>query len=145
MGDVDLDYVGQTCEGFSGADLTEICQRACKFAIRESIEKQRSLDAEREANPEMMDEDEPDPVPEITRRHFEMACRVRVAVSVMLTSAAMSSLRRISSRRVVSVTGSSFPTRCLPRRPLVTLLALAALMRTTTLMIYTTDVHLKLL
>merc|ERR1712100_393378 len=44
--DVDLDYVGQTCEGFSGADLTEICQRACKFAIRESIEKQRSLDAE---------------------------------------------------------------------------------------------------
>ena len=24
--------------GFSGADLTEICQRACKLALRESID-----------------------------------------------------------------------------------------------------------
>ncbi|KAJ7301132.1 hypothetical protein JRQ81_000034 [Phrynocephalus forsythii] len=28
--------------GFSGADITEICQRACKYAIRENIEKVRS-------------------------------------------------------------------------------------------------------
>nr|GFD42707.1 trafficking protein particle complex II-specific subunit 120-like protein [Tanacetum cinerariifolium] len=26
-------------QGFSGADITEICQRACKYAIRENIEK----------------------------------------------------------------------------------------------------------
>lgn len=26
-------------QGFSGADITEICQRAVKYAIRESIEK----------------------------------------------------------------------------------------------------------
>jgi SpoVK/Ycf46/Vps4 family AAA+-type ATPase len=26
--------------GFSGADITEICQRACKLAIRESIESE---------------------------------------------------------------------------------------------------------
>lgn len=25
-------------QGFSGADLTEICQRACKLAIRQAIE-----------------------------------------------------------------------------------------------------------
>lgn len=26
--------------GFSGADLTEICQRACKLAIRQAIESE---------------------------------------------------------------------------------------------------------
>ena len=36
--DVDLDYVAKVTHGFSGANLTEICQRACKLAIRESIE-----------------------------------------------------------------------------------------------------------
>lgn len=28
----------QVTQGFSGADLTEICQRACKLAIRQAIE-----------------------------------------------------------------------------------------------------------
>merc|ERR1711890_193612 len=37
--DVDLKFLAQNTKGYSGADLTEICQRACKFAIRESIEK----------------------------------------------------------------------------------------------------------
>ena len=36
--DVDIDYLAKVTHGFSGADLTEICQRACKLAIRESIE-----------------------------------------------------------------------------------------------------------
>ena len=31
--------IAKVTKGFSGADLTEICQRACKLAIRESIEK----------------------------------------------------------------------------------------------------------
>jgi len=33
--DVDLDFVAKLTEGFSGADLTELCQRACKSAIRD--------------------------------------------------------------------------------------------------------------
>ena len=37
--DVDLEFLAEKTNGFSGADLTEICQRACKLAIRESIEK----------------------------------------------------------------------------------------------------------
>ena len=36
--DVDIEYLAKVTHGFSGADLTEICQRACKLAIRESIE-----------------------------------------------------------------------------------------------------------
>ncbi|KAH8036120.1 hypothetical protein HPB51_017931 [Rhipicephalus microplus] len=36
MLDVDLNYIASVSPGFSGADLTEICQRACKLAIRES-------------------------------------------------------------------------------------------------------------
>ena len=36
--EVDLPYLAKMTKGFSGADLTEICQRACKLAIRESIE-----------------------------------------------------------------------------------------------------------
>merc|ERR1719499_1836954 len=35
---VDLSYLAKITKGFSGADLTEICQRACKLAIRESID-----------------------------------------------------------------------------------------------------------
>ncbi|KAL4457784.1 hypothetical protein ABPG75_012649 [Micractinium tetrahymenae] len=37
--DVDLDLLSKVTQGFSGADITEICQRAVKYAIRESIEK----------------------------------------------------------------------------------------------------------
>ncbi|KAI7730606.1 hypothetical protein M8C21_003999 [Ambrosia artemisiifolia] len=37
--DADLRALAQYTQGFSGADITEICQRACKYAIRENIEK----------------------------------------------------------------------------------------------------------
>jgi transitional endoplasmic reticulum ATPase len=37
--DVDLTALAKYTQGFSGADITEICQRACKYAIRENIEK----------------------------------------------------------------------------------------------------------
>ena len=55
---------------FSGADLTEICQRAGKLAIRESIEKEIALERRRREHP---DEDimDTDPVPELRRDHFE--------------------------------------------------------------------------
>jgi len=80
--DVNLDYLAQHTDKFTGADLTEVCQRAAKFAIRESItkdiERQEALsklaEDETEDGEEMMDDDKySDPVPEITSKHFEMA------------------------------------------------------------------------
>lgn len=74
--DVDLTLLAGVTKGFSGADLTEICQRACKLAIRESIEKEINLEKERQRNGQTaMDSDEPDPVPEIRRDHFEEAMK----------------------------------------------------------------------
>jgi transitional endoplasmic reticulum ATPase len=83
--DVDLEFLGKKTPGFSGADLTEICQRACKLAIRESIEKnielinakkqqQQSMETGEGGKAEEPEVDE-DPVPEITRAHFEEAMR----------------------------------------------------------------------
>merc|ERR1711936_1341714 len=93
---VDLPYLAKMTRGFSGADLTEICQRACKLAIRESIdadirrekEKQKQSEAKsksklttskwasKAAGGATMDvDDEDDPVPEITKRHFEEAMK----------------------------------------------------------------------
>ena len=39
--------------GFSGADLTEICQRACKLAIRQAIEQDIARERQRIQNPDM--------------------------------------------------------------------------------------------
>jgi len=52
---VDIDYLSKVTHGFSGADLTEICQRACKLAIRESIELEIRRERERDANPDAAD------------------------------------------------------------------------------------------
>lgn len=76
--DVDLPFLSKSTVGFSGADLTEICQRACKMAIRESIEKEIRLEKERQqrqAKGEELMEEEEDPVPELTRAHFEEAMK----------------------------------------------------------------------
>ncbi|KAK4336997.1 hypothetical protein RND71_044095 [Anisodus tanguticus] len=76
--DVSLDYIGKVTQGFSGADLTEICQRACKLAIRESIELEVKKAKERANNPDAaasMEVEESDPVPEITKSHFEEAMK----------------------------------------------------------------------
>ncbi|MEE6457730.1 hypothetical protein FKM82_000002, partial [Ascaphus truei] len=73
--DVDLDFLAKMTNGFSGADLTEICQRACKLAIRESIENEIRRERERQTNPAAMEVEEDDPVPEIRRDHFEEAMR----------------------------------------------------------------------
>jgi len=71
--EIDIQFLAKTLHGFSGADLTEICQRAAKMAIRESIEKEIENERERAAGggDAAMDEDTPDPVPEITKFHFE--------------------------------------------------------------------------
>lgn len=72
--DVDLEFLAKKTHGFSGADLTEICQRACKLAIRESIEK--DIAQQREAMETDKDVEElEDPVPEIRRDHFEEAMK----------------------------------------------------------------------
>eukprot|EP00242_Pyramimonas_sp_CCMP2087_P002073 CAMPEP_0198232326 /NCGR_PEP_ID=MMETSP1445-20131203/115671_1 /TAXON_ID=36898 /ORGANISM="Pyramimonas sp., Strain CCMP2087" /LENGTH=814 /DNA_ID=CAMNT_0043912991 /DNA_START=158 /DNA_END=2602 /DNA_ORIENTATION=+ len=72
--DVCLDTMAKFTQGFSGADITEICQRACKYAIRESIEKDMEKEKARLENPDAM-EDDVDEVPEITRCHFEEAMK----------------------------------------------------------------------
>ena len=36
---VDLQFLAKHTHGFTGADLTEVCQRAAKYAIRENIER----------------------------------------------------------------------------------------------------------
>eukprot|EP00966_Prymnesium_polylepis_P335082 7390437-Prymnesium_polylepis.1 len=35
--EVDLNHYAELMDGFSGADITEVCQRACKLAIRQLI------------------------------------------------------------------------------------------------------------
>ena len=46
--EVDLTFLAKMTKGFSGADLTEICQRACKLAIRESIDADIRREKERQ-------------------------------------------------------------------------------------------------
>jgi transitional endoplasmic reticulum ATPase len=84
---VSLSYLAKHTHGFSGADLAEICQRAAKLAIRQSIEfdikQQREREERRAAagDDNKMEEDAApeedgvDEVPEITVEHFEEAMR----------------------------------------------------------------------
>jgi len=46
--DVDLHELANITDGFSGADITEVCQRACKLAIRTEIDEQQAAEAEAE-------------------------------------------------------------------------------------------------
>ncbi|KAL5749550.1 hypothetical protein ACOSP7_024153 [Xanthoceras sorbifolium] len=69
--DVDLAALARYTRGFSGADITEICQRACKNAIRENIEKDIERERKKRENPEAMEEDDTDEVSEIKAAHFE--------------------------------------------------------------------------
>lgn len=66
--DVDMNFLAQITEGFSGADLTEICQKAAKAAVRDSIEAEARMKALIQKGGKAGDFD---PVPEITRKHFE--------------------------------------------------------------------------
>jgi len=74
-----LGFLSKSTVGFSGADLTEICQRACKLAIRQSIENDvariRSKEADAEGKTEEMETEDVDGVPELTKAHFEEAMR----------------------------------------------------------------------
>lgn len=68
--DVDLRALARYTQGFNEADITEICQWSCKYAIRENIEKDIERERRRSENPDSMDEDI-DEVPEIKAAHFE--------------------------------------------------------------------------
>jgi transitional endoplasmic reticulum ATPase len=71
--DLKLEQLADVTEGFSGADITEICQRAAKNAIRDSITAQVERQKRVEAGELTQEEADalPDPVPAITRAHFE--------------------------------------------------------------------------
>jgi len=56
--------------GFSGADLTELCQRAAKIAIREAIAAEARMKAVQGLDPNAAKKITKDPVPELTRLHF---------------------------------------------------------------------------
>lgn len=71
--DVSIRQLADVTDGFSGADLTEICQRAAKNAIRDSITAQIERQKRVEAGELTQEEADalPDPVPFITSAHFE--------------------------------------------------------------------------
>jgi transitional endoplasmic reticulum ATPase len=77
-GDVDLRYIASKTHGFSGADLGFITQRAVKIAIKESIDAdiRRTKEAEAAGEDVKMEEDVEDPVPQLTKRHFEEAMQM---------------------------------------------------------------------
>merc|ERR1712137_322187 len=56
--DIDIGFIASKTHGFSGADLGFITQRAVKLAIKQSID---------------LAIEEEDPVPELTKAHFEEA------------------------------------------------------------------------
>ncbi|RYG67222.1 AAA family ATPase, partial [archaeon] len=120
--DVDLNYLAAQTEKFTGADLTEICQRAAKLAIREDI--MRSMEREQirkeaEAQGVMQDDEivDDDLVPEILPRHFEEAVRnARRSVSdrdLAQYSSFASTLQQ--SRSQLSTGGGSLATFQFPR------------------------------
>ena len=70
--EVNLSFLAKNTHGFSGADLTEICQWAAKLAIRASIDADIWA-AKREVEDAKMEDDSKeaeDPVPQITRLAF---------------------------------------------------------------------------
>jgi transitional endoplasmic reticulum ATPase len=73
--DVGLALLARNTHGFSGADLTRICQRAAKLAIHESITADIRKACERREGDDAQIEDEEDAVPVISREHFEYAMK----------------------------------------------------------------------
>jgi transitional endoplasmic reticulum ATPase len=88
--DVDIEAMAKVCEGFSGADITEICQRAARNAVRECIQIEASRSpalngmstSPKSLISRMPQSTDEDPVPRIRRDHFEEAMqRARRSVS----------------------------------------------------------------
>ncbi|RHY14759.1 hypothetical protein DYB37_007708 [Aphanomyces astaci] len=122
--EVDLNYLAAQTDKFTGADLTEICQRAAKLAIRESIQRDMERDRLKEEAgdaAEDMEIEEEDPVPEITSAHFEDAVRnARRSVSdrdLHQYSTFAQTLQQ--SRAQVGASGSSLSSFSFPSRNVV--------------------------
>lgn len=76
--DVDLKFIATETPGFSGADLGFITQRAVKIAIKQSIAYEIDAAKDGEGDASMAEEgaeEEEDPVPEVTKAHFEEAMK----------------------------------------------------------------------
>ena len=121
--DVDLSYLASQTDKFTGADLTEICQSACKLAIREEIE--RDIERQRmkqEAGEDMADDDDDedeleDLMPEILPKHFESAVRqARRSVSDrdLAQYASFAQTLQQSRAAVSGATGGSLATFAFP-------------------------------
>jgi transitional endoplasmic reticulum ATPase len=122
--DVDVTYIATQTEKFTGADLTEICQRAAKLAIRENIDRDREREAIRqdaEADGVMQEDDieEEDLMPEIMPRHFEEAVRqARRSVSDRDLAQYSSFAQNLQQARGnMNSAGGSLNTFAFPNRP----------------------------
>lgn len=69
---VPLPFIAEKTEGFSGADLAELCQRAAKAAIRDAIAAEELLKSQ-QATSGMDIEANVNTTREITRKHWEEA------------------------------------------------------------------------
>ncbi|XP_067120064.1 uncharacterized protein [Centruroides vittatus] len=58
--DVDLDSIARNTDGLSGADLSQVCRKACKLALKENIESSETGE---------------DFIAEIGMRHFQEAIK----------------------------------------------------------------------
>jgi transitional endoplasmic reticulum ATPase len=120
--DVDLSYLASQTDKFTGADLTEICQSACKMAIREEIERDIERQRIKAESGDMEDdddddEDDDDLMPEILSIHFEAAVRqARRSVSDrdLAQYASFAQTLQQSRAAVTGSTGGSLATFAFP-------------------------------
>jgi transitional endoplasmic reticulum ATPase len=119
--DVDLSFLASQTDKFTGADLTEICQSACKLAIREEIERDIERQRIKQEAADDMDADdadeEDDLMPEILPRHFEVAVRqARRSVSDrdLAQYASFAQTLQQSRAAVSGATGGSLATFAFP-------------------------------
>merc|ERR1740123_1449189 len=71
--DVDLAALANLTEGFSGADITEVCQRACKFAIREDIAREEAGETVPKNRTDCEELPDSNPFGKLRKRHFDVA------------------------------------------------------------------------
>jgi transitional endoplasmic reticulum ATPase len=120
--EVDLNYLASQTDKFTGADLTEICQSACKMAIREEIERDIERQRIKAEAGDMEDDDDDgdddeDLMPEILSKHFETAVRqARRSVSDRDLAQYASFAQTLSQSRaaVSGSTGGSLATFAFP-------------------------------
>ena len=79
--DVDLSYIASNTDKFTGADLTEICTRAVKFAIADEIARSKEVEEiKKDMTPEQIEELEQKQLESemksvVMPSHFELAVR----------------------------------------------------------------------